>query len=154
MNNAKTEKHPHGEINHKEPLVRIAKRDASSIWRKIFVRFFAIIAALLIDALFIVLVTGLNPLEVYREIYVAQICMGNARYGVSPLYRSRSRSRVQDAFLEYRSGGTGSYGRFCYRYVHDVSRELHAYSSSLCGNGGNEYSRRRGVELYPRILQS
>lgn len=71
MNNAKTEKHPHGEIKHREPFVRIAKRDASSIWRKILVRFFAIIAALLIDALFIVLVTGLNPLEVYREIYNA-----------------------------------------------------------------------------------
>ena len=71
MNNAKTEKHPHGEIKHREPFVRIAKRDASSIWSKILVRFFAIIAALLIDALFIVLVTGLNPLEVYREIYNA-----------------------------------------------------------------------------------
>ena len=49
----------------KEPLVRIVKRDMSPISHKIFVRAAAIILALVVDALFIYFVTGLNPINVY-----------------------------------------------------------------------------------------
>lgn len=49
----------------KEPLFRIAKKDAVSLKSKILVRVAAIVLALVVDALFIFLVTGLNPLSVY-----------------------------------------------------------------------------------------
>lgn len=51
-------------ISH-EPLVRFVKRDAPSMKSQILVRFIAIILALVVDALFIYFVTGLNPLNVY-----------------------------------------------------------------------------------------
>ena len=56
---------------HAEPLIRLAKRDAVPLKKKVMVYSGAILAALIIDALFIVLVTGLNPLEVYGEIFLA-----------------------------------------------------------------------------------
>ncbi len=56
---------------HSEPLIRLAKRDAVPLKKKVMVYSGAILAALIIDALFIVLVTGLNPLEVYGEIFLA-----------------------------------------------------------------------------------
>ncbi|MGN1409848.1 MAG: ABC transporter permease [Eubacteriales bacterium] len=64
-NNANTAAHTH------EPLVRLAKRDGVSGKRKISVRAAAILIALVIDAAFIVLVTGLNPIAVYTEIFKA-----------------------------------------------------------------------------------
>lgn len=39
--------------------------------QKVIVRAASIVLALIIDAAFIVLVTGLNPLAVYREIFKA-----------------------------------------------------------------------------------
>ena len=57
----------------KEPLLRIVKRGSEGISGKktIGIRAASIIVALIIDALFIVLVTGLNPLAVYLEIFKA-----------------------------------------------------------------------------------
>lgn len=49
----------------KEPFLRIVKRDEASIARKILVRIATILFALVLDALFIFFVTGLNPLSVY-----------------------------------------------------------------------------------------
>ena len=48
----------------KEPLIRIIKRDRSSFGYKVWVRAAAIILALVVDAIFIYSVTGLNPLSV------------------------------------------------------------------------------------------
>ncbi len=48
-----------------EPLVRIARREAAPLSRKIAVRAAAILLALVVDALFIFFVTGLNPINVY-----------------------------------------------------------------------------------------
>ncbi len=56
---------------HREPFVRIAMRDTVSLKMKIAVRAAAIALALILDALFIVLVTHLNPLAVYAEIIKA-----------------------------------------------------------------------------------
>lgn len=54
------------QTNHPaEPLVRIARRESSSLRRKIAVRAAAILLALVVDALFIFFVTGLNPINVY-----------------------------------------------------------------------------------------
>ena len=49
----------------REPLLRIAKREGTTMPQKIAVRAIAILLALVVDALFIFFVTGLNPLAVY-----------------------------------------------------------------------------------------
>ena len=49
----------------REPLLRIAKREGTTMPQKIAVRAIAIILALVVDAVFIFFVTGLNPLAVY-----------------------------------------------------------------------------------------
>jgi len=53
----------------KDPFLRIAKRDLASTKRKILVRVAAILLALIVDAMFIFFVTGLNPIEVYRVMF-------------------------------------------------------------------------------------
>lgn len=55
---------------HSEPLLRMVKRSNISLPKKIYVRAIAIVAALLVDALFIFFVTGLNPLAVYKEMFL------------------------------------------------------------------------------------
>ena len=49
----------------REPLLRIARRDDVSLPKRILIRAAAILLALVVDALFIYLVTGLNPFSVY-----------------------------------------------------------------------------------------
>jgi len=49
----------------KEPFVRIAKRDGATMKKKIVVRGLSVLLALILDALFIFFVTGLNPISVY-----------------------------------------------------------------------------------------
>lgn len=58
---------------NKEPFVRIVKRGREGVSGKkvVGIRAVSIILALIIDAVFIVLVTGLNPLSVYVEIFKA-----------------------------------------------------------------------------------
>ncbi len=53
----------------KEPFVRIIKRDGASLRLKILVRIVAILLALVVDAIFIYGVTGLNPLSVYGVMF-------------------------------------------------------------------------------------
>ena len=53
------------EVKIREPLFRIVKRDGASFQKKVVVRILAIILALVIDAMFIFFVTGLNPFSVY-----------------------------------------------------------------------------------------
>ena len=55
----------------REPLFRLSRRDNLPMKNKIAVRAVAILCALVVDALFIVLVTGLNPLAVYSQIFKA-----------------------------------------------------------------------------------
>ena len=57
------------DVKTKEPLVRIIKRDRSSFGYKVWVRAAAIILALVVDAIFIYSVTGLNPLSVYGVMF-------------------------------------------------------------------------------------
>ena len=52
-------------IKYAEPLVRIARREAAPLGRKVAVRAAASLLALGVDALFIYFVTGLNPISVY-----------------------------------------------------------------------------------------
>ena len=49
----------------KEPLMRVVKKDGATMGEKIWARAAAILLALVLDALFIFFVTGLNPFSVY-----------------------------------------------------------------------------------------
>ena len=51
-----------------EPLIHISKRDEASLFRRVMVRLIAIVLALLVCAVVIYALTGLNPMEVYRGI--------------------------------------------------------------------------------------
>lgn len=53
----------------KEPFVRIIKRDGASIGNKVLIRALAIVLALVVDAIFIFAVTGLNPISVYGVMF-------------------------------------------------------------------------------------
>ena len=81
------------EIKTKEPLVRIIKRDKSSFGYKVWVRAAAILLALVVDAIFIYSVTGLNPLSVYVVMFNGtfmtsiRFFLGNARSGNPALHR-------------------------------------------------------------------
>ena len=57
------------ETTLREPLVRLAKQDGVPMKKKIGIRAAAIVLALVIDAIFIVLVTKLNPIQVYVEMF-------------------------------------------------------------------------------------
>ena len=51
---------------HSEPLIRVVKRGEISTGKKITIRLIAVVLALIVDAMFIFFVTGLNPLDVYK----------------------------------------------------------------------------------------
>lgn len=52
-------------VGKREPIFRIVKRDGTTMRSKILARALAILLALVLDALFIFFVTGLNPFSVY-----------------------------------------------------------------------------------------
>ena len=64
------------EMTVKEPFLRIAKRDGVKKSTRLLTIAVAILAALVVDAVFIFLVTGLNPLSVYGVMF--QGTFGNA----------------------------------------------------------------------------
>lgn len=53
----------------KEPLIRITKRDGVPLWKSWGVRVLAVVLALLVNAVFIYSVTGLDPLAVYKVMW-------------------------------------------------------------------------------------
>ena len=53
----------------KEPLFHVVKRDDVSIARSVMVRLVAIVLALIVCAVIIVLLTGMNPLSVYAALW-------------------------------------------------------------------------------------
>ncbi|NLA73581.1 MAG: ABC transporter permease, partial [Clostridiales bacterium] len=52
---------------HREPLIRISKKDSMLWYRAWGIRAVAIFAALILSAFVIVLLTGYNPFEVYKS---------------------------------------------------------------------------------------
>ena len=52
---------------HKEPLVHVVKRDVPPIWKSLLIRVIAIVLALVVCAVVIICLTGLNPIEVYEK---------------------------------------------------------------------------------------
>lgn len=52
-----------------EPFIRIANRDNISFAKKVGIRIASVVLALIIDAVFILFVTGLNPIDVYIQIF-------------------------------------------------------------------------------------
>lgn len=57
------------ENNIKEPFAHVIKRDAMPVWKGFLVRVAAIILALLVCAVVIVVITKINPLSVYKEMF-------------------------------------------------------------------------------------
>jgi len=55
-------------VSH-EPLMRIVKRDGVSLKSKVSIRLIAVLLALVVDALFIFFITGLNPVAVYTTMF-------------------------------------------------------------------------------------
>lgn len=53
----------------KEPLIRIAKRTGMPGWKRISIRVLGLLLSLLICALVIIALTGLNPVEVYKSMW-------------------------------------------------------------------------------------
>ena len=94
----------------REPLLRIAKREGTTMPQKITVRAIAILLALVVDALFIFFVTGLNPLSVYGVMWSGTFA-NMTRFSwmlrdLSTLLCVASRwPRPQDALLELRRRG-------------------------------------------------
>ena len=58
-----------GNTKINEPFLRIVKRDGATMKNKILARAAAILLALVVDAIFIFAVTGLNPLAVYGVMF-------------------------------------------------------------------------------------
>ena len=54
---------------HKEPLLRIAKRDAIATPKAWGIRVIGVILSLVVSGLFIFAVTKLNPVQVYEAIF-------------------------------------------------------------------------------------
>lgn len=57
----------------KEPLFHIVKRDAMPWWKSWLVRLIAVLAALIVSAIVTVLLTGENPLSVYKTMFEGAI---------------------------------------------------------------------------------
>ena len=62
---------------HVEPLIRLSKRDAMPTWKGILVRIIGVLMGVALSALFIVLVTDLNPMEVFKSLFDG--CFGTSR---------------------------------------------------------------------------
>lgn len=62
---------------HSEPLVRLSKRDVMPTWKSLLVRLIGILLGIALSSLFIVLVTDLNPIEVFTSLFDG--CFGTPR---------------------------------------------------------------------------
>ena len=58
-----------GSTKVKEPLMRIARRTNCPLWKSITIRVVAVILALIVNAIFIYSVTGLDPVSVYKTMW-------------------------------------------------------------------------------------
>ncbi len=56
-------------MDKKEPLIRVRKKNDCPFWQKILIKVIFVLLALVISAVFINLVTKLNPLEVYSSMF-------------------------------------------------------------------------------------
>ncbi|MFZ2257104.1 MAG: ABC transporter permease [Clostridiaceae bacterium] len=73
---------------HKEPLIRIAKRDSITTPKAYGIRILSVLLALAVSGLFIFLVTSLDPVRVYQAMY-------NGAFGTS----RRSWVTIRDAMM-------------------------------------------------------
>ncbi|MBE6812913.1 MAG: ABC transporter permease [Ruminococcaceae bacterium] len=62
---------------HTEPIIRLSKRDTMPAWKGILVRILGILLGVALSSLFIVLVTDLNPIEVFTSLFDG--CFGTPR---------------------------------------------------------------------------
>lgn len=66
-----------GTVSHKEPFIRMMKRDGLPLWKATIVRLAAILISLVVCALVIIAITKQNPIQVYAGIVDG--AMGNSR---------------------------------------------------------------------------
>ena len=52
-----------------EPLIRISKRDGLSKWKSWAIRIIALALALVLNAIIIYAISGMNPLSVYKAMF-------------------------------------------------------------------------------------
>ena len=127
--------------------------------QKIAVRAIAILLALVVDALFIFFVTGLNPLSVYGVMWSGTfanmtrfswmlrdlstlLCVGIA---LAPAFKMRF----------WNCGGEGQIfdRRPDCRPYHGVSGQQSAAAAAVCRHGAGQHCRGRTVGLHPRVVQ-
>ena len=124
----------------KEPFVRLIKRDGATMRHKIIVRIVAILLALVVDAIFIYGVTGLNPLAVYGVMFegtfatatrfswamrdlVTLLCIGIA---LAPAFKMK--------FWNIGAEGQGTDGRSCHGAGDGVLRKYPAHTCIISGD--------------------
>ena len=146
------------EIKTKEPLVRIIKRDKSSFGYKVWVRAAAILLALVVDAIFIYSVTGLNPLSVYVVMFngtfmtsirfswamrdlVTLLCIGIA---LAPAFKMH--------FWNIGAEGQVLVGGLATAMVMVKCGSQPSYTGAFLGNVPYQRDRRRSVGLYPACV--
>ncbi len=113
---------------HSEPLIRVVKRGEIPAGKKITIRLIAVVLALIVDAMFIFFVTGLNPLDVYKAMIQGTFqhndafFMGDARPLLPAFDWHRAGTCIQNALLEHRRGRSGLDGRTGNRRSHGLLR--------------------------------
>ena len=142
----------------REPLLRIAKREGTTMPQKIAVRAIAIILALVVDAVFIFFVTGLNPLAVYGVMWGGTfanmtrfswmlrdlstlLCVGIA---LAPAFKMRF----------WNCGGEGQIliGGLTAALIM-VYQATPAAAAAVCGYGRRQHCRGCAVGLCPCVVQ-
>lgn len=71
---------------HKEPLIHITKRDDMTFGKSTLVHAAGIVAALVICSLIVILITGQNPIELFKSMYEGFIGTAAANAGANKKY--------------------------------------------------------------------
>ena len=79
--------HPH--MDSREPLLRIAKRDALPLWKNWAIRLAAVVLALLVCAVVVYATVKLSPLKVYAAMWSGVTPADVCTFGLTPSSRRR-----------------------------------------------------------------
>ncbi len=72
--------------SHHEPLIHITKRDDVGLGKSMLIHFIGIVIALLLSATLILIVTGSNPLQIFKSMYEGVIGTPIANSGINKKY--------------------------------------------------------------------
>ena len=128
-------------------------------WWSLMPPIIAILLALVVDALFIFFVTGLNPaVRLWRHVerHLRQhdpLQLDAARPVHAALRRHRAGPGLQDALLELRRRGPDPDRRPDCRPHHGVSGQQSAAAAAVRRHGAGQHCRGRTVGFHPRVVQ-